>query len=133
MNRELTNVDLVRYAKKLGIKNFEGVFAKDRLPRTKLKDTCAVVNLQDFLAGSGTHWVCFYRNNFCSYYFDSFGLQPPHEVRNFLAPSRIITNQTIVQKAQEVLCGQYCLFVLLELSRGSNFFDIIFKITKGKR
>ena len=56
--KPLTNLDI----DKIMIKcvNYRGTFSKDMLPKPMNKNESAVVNLQDYFAGSRTHWVCFY-------------------------------------------------------------------------
>ena len=48
-------------------------------PRRVDDKECGVVNL-DLSKNSGTHGVCYYKNNDKDYYFDSFGLDPPIEL-----------------------------------------------------
>ena len=40
----LSNIDLDRYAQKLAIKNFRGVFMRDTLPRIAHQSECGIVN-----------------------------------------------------------------------------------------
>lgn len=130
MNRALTNVDLTKHAAKLGIDTFRGVYSKDLLPDRPRAKECGIVNLQDSEEGEGTHWTA-YRSNPgpCAFYFDSFGLRPPKEVTRYLKGKRIIFNRKRIQQPGEVLCGQYCLFVLFHLDKdGSNLFNIADKI-----
>ena len=44
---------------------------------------CGILNL-DVSKNNGTHWVCYYKNKDKSYYFDSFGLDPPLELQDYL-------------------------------------------------
>ena len=118
-------MDLVRYAKKLGIDSFRGVYNKDLLPAAVRARECGIVNLEDSRGGLGTHWTAYHKRGPCAYYFDSFGLQPPEEVRRYLGSGRLIVNQTGIQKPTEVLCGHYCLFTLFRLNKGDNFHDIV--------
>ena len=71
----------------------------------------------------GTHWVCWYKNN-DSFYLDSFGVQPPNELIEYLS-SPIFYNTEKIQPDGEVVCGHLCLYVLNRLSRGEGFQDII--------
>jgi hypothetical protein len=129
MKKALTNIDLTRYAKKLGIRTFRGVFSKDLLPRDRRGgEECGIINLQNSNVGGGTHWTAYFVRK-CSYYFDSFGLDPPIEMRNYLGP-RIIINQQKIQGADELLCGQYCLCLLYHLNKGVNFFDAVNNLTR---
>ena len=53
----MTNLELVKYAKKLKIPNFRGVFMRDELASMKpQKNETEIINL-DSTKGSGTHWV----------------------------------------------------------------------------
>ena len=55
----------------------------------KIKEKeCGIVNL-DFIENEGTHWVCYYKNKNNKYYFDSFGLDPPFELKNYLGKNCI--------------------------------------------
>ena len=44
---------------------------------------CGTLNL-DNTSGNGTHWVAWYRDNGKNYYFDSYGIQPPTELKRYL-------------------------------------------------
>jgi hypothetical protein len=56
---------------------------RDTLPNKVNKVECGILNL-DVSKNNGTHWVCYYKNKDTSYYFDSFGLDPPLELQNYL-------------------------------------------------
>ena len=91
----LTNEDIERIARKeLKLRDFRGIFSKDALPAEPLcRGESVVVNLQDFLAGGSTHWVCAFRDPALRAdeggvdYFDSFGLPPPDVVKVWLTRS----------------------------------------------
>ena len=58
-HRALSNFDLLKYAKKLKIPYFRGVYMRNALPkRGPLKRESAIVNL-DNKEGPGTHWVAY--------------------------------------------------------------------------
>ena len=57
--KPLSNFDLMEWIKRLGIKNFRGIYSRDGLPK-KIKKECGIINMDD-ITGPGTHWVC-YRN-----------------------------------------------------------------------
>lgn len=81
--KPLTNHDLEELVKELQIKKFRGIYMRDTLP-DKIKDReTGIVNL-DSTSGSGTHWVCYSKKSDTLYYFDSFGLDPPQEIINYL-------------------------------------------------
>ena len=124
-NKPLSNFDLEDAVKKLKISFFRGVFLLDTLPRKPNKKECGIVNF-DKSGGPGTHCVAWYKNGKTKIYFDSYGLQPPLEVSNYLGRS-IHYNTDQLQPRGEVFCGHLCLYVLKELSTGKRFRDIVNK------
>ena len=66
---------------------------RDDLPRRPLKRECGILNL-DGVSGRGTHWVCLYKNN-DTFYFDSFGVQPPNEPIEYFSSPILETQQQI--------------------------------------
>ena len=100
-------------------------FLLDTLPKKLNKKECGIVNF-DKSGGSGTHWVAWYKNGKNKIYFDSYGVQPPTEVVNYLGkPIRYNTDQ--IQPRGEVFCGHLCLYVLKELDEGRDFQSILNK------
>jgi len=75
-NRPLTNVELIDSAKKLHTPRF-------RYRKKPNKDECGILNLDDF-SGNGTHWILWHRKNSNNFYFDSYGIQPPLELQQYL-------------------------------------------------
>ena len=122
-NKPLSNFDLENAVKKLKIPYFRGVFLLDTLPRKPYKKECGIVNF-DKSGSSGTHWVAWYKNGKTKIYFDSYSVQPPLEVINYLG-SPIHYNIDQLQPAGEVFCGHLCLYVLKELSEGHQFQNIL--------
>lgn len=99
---------------------------RDGLPLKIQKRECGVVNL-DSGSGSGTHWVAYWKDGQEKIYFDSYGLDPPNEVANYLkCPIRAQTFQ--LQGPNDVICGHLCLQVLRELSVGKKFEEIILSL-----
>ena len=82
-NKPLNNFELEDAAKILKIPNFRGVFLLDTLPKKPNKKECGIVNF-DKSGAPGTHWVAWYKNGKTKIYFDSYGVQPPIEVINYL-------------------------------------------------
>ena len=82
-NKPLNNFELEDAVKKLKIPCFRGVFLLDTLPKKPSKKECGIVNF-DKSGGPGTHWVAWYKNGKNKIYFDSYGVQPPIEVINYL-------------------------------------------------
>jgi hypothetical protein len=68
---------------KLKIPHFRGVFCGNELPYKVNVDECGIINLDDS-RGMGTHWCCWLKRGRVKYYFDSFGLQPPNEIVQYL-------------------------------------------------
>lgn len=61
----MTNLELIKYAKKLKIPNFSGVFMRDELASMKpQKNETGIINL-DSTKGSGTHWVAYCKKKNC--------------------------------------------------------------------
>ena len=124
-NKSLNNFELEEAVKKLKIKCFRGVFLLDTLPKKTNNNECGIVNF-DKSGGLGTHWVAWHKNGKTKIYFDSYGVQPPIEVINYLGKS-IRYNTDQVQPVGEVFCGHLCLYVLKELSEGHQFQNILNK------
>ena len=99
---------------------------RNDLPRRPLKRESGILNLGD-TSTNGTHWVCWYKNNDNdndNFYFDSFVVQPPKELTEYLI-SPIYYNTERIQPDGEVVCGHLCLYTLCRLSRGERFQKII--------
>ena len=121
-DKPLSNVELEDVAKRLEISSFRGVFLLDLLPRKSNKKACDIVNF-DKRGGPGTHWVAWYKNGKTKIYFDSYGVQPPVEVVEYLG-SPIHYNTDQLQPAGEVFCGHLCLYVLKDLGMGHEFLSV---------
>ena len=124
-NKPLSNFELEDAAKKLKIPCFRGVFLLDTLPKKPSKNVCGIV-IFDKSGGPGTHWVAWYKNGKTKIYFDSYGVQPPTEVINYLG-KLIHYNTDQVQPVGQVFCGHLCLYVLKELSMGNEFQNVLNK------
>ena len=74
----------------LKIKNFKGVFMRDELTSQKAtSNECMIMNI-DSSANEGTHWTCLFIKNGVSYYFDSYGFEPPLEVLSYCKCRRTV-------------------------------------------
>ena len=122
-NKPLSNIELLEAARKLNIPNFRVVSLRDTLPKKPKKKECGILNLDD-TSGLGTHWVAWYKNGTEKNYFDSYGLQPPNELIDYLH-SPILYNTERVQPYDQVFCGHLCLYVLKQLGGGQHLQDII--------
>ena len=122
-NKPLSNFELEDAVKKLKIPYFRRVFLLDTLPKKPNKKECGIVNVNKS-GGPGTHWVALYKNGKNKICFDSYGVQPPIEVIQYLGkPIRYNTDH--VQPAGQVFCGHLCLYVLKELSTGHEFQKVL--------
>jgi hypothetical protein len=122
-NKPLTNFELEDAAKALAIHNFRGGSMRNTLPKKQKTNECGILNL-DATSGGGTHWVAWYKTGKTKLYFDSFGVQPPVEILEYLK-SPIHYNTEEIQPRDQVFCGHLCLYVLKHLSNGEGFQDII--------
>ena len=105
---------------------FTRVFLLDTLPRKPNKKECGMVNF-DKSGGPGTHWVAWYKNSKTKIYFNSYGIQPPIEVSEYLG-SPILYNTDQLHRAGHVFCGHLCLYVLKELGAGNEFQSVLNKL-----
>jgi hypothetical protein len=110
-------------------RNFRGVFAIDMLPKKIRKDESGIINFQPSNC-YGSHWVCYINKPYLRniLYFDSFGISPPEKIKKYLLSSgkNIAWNSTQLQMNSSVLCGHYCIYVIINVNRGKDFYDILY-------
>jgi len=113
------NIQLENLAKKMKI-NLVGVFSKDKLP-SRVRVGAYIINLQNYADGGGTHWTAF-NISFDKRvsYFDSFGLPPPTEVKDFVGQYPIMSNIRHIQDLKSDLCGFYALLFLKAIQTTKN-------------
>ena len=122
-NKPLSNFELEYAARRLEILSFRGVFLLDTIRKKK---ECGIVNF-DKSGGPSKHWVAWYKNGETKLYFDSYGMQPPIEVVEYLGrPVHYNTYQ--LQPAGQVFCCHLCLYVLKELGAGHDFQNVLNKL-----
>ena len=116
--KPLSNFDLMEWIKRLGIKNFRGIYSRDELPK-KIGKECGIINLDD-IQGPGTHWVCYRsggggiaspQNPPAAWsgvieYFDPFGLIMPNEVLDYFHTGPV---KPIVYSMDEIQNRSTCL------------------------
>ena len=138
-DRGLTNIDLYKYVRELGIDNFRGVFMRNSLPQKPYTKECGIVNFNTS-AESGSHWVCYVKNNEERIYFDSFGQVTLNEIQKYLKSKWeyrkekcvIQRNTDIVQHTNTHVCGHLCLFVLTSLVREHlSYQDVLNQLNDG--
>ena len=128
----LSNFDILKIAKHLEIPNFKGVFTRDQLPEKIGNRESGIVNFNTS-EEPGSHWVAYFRDGSKKIYFDSFGQVIPTEIQKYLKTKDeyrnnlpvIERNTDVVQEPNTVICGQFYLYVLDNLSKGVNFQEII--------
>ena len=110
LSRELTNAEIIKYAQKLKIPNFRGLFMRNALPENgPRKNESAIVNLND-KDGPGTHWVAYKKNGNNVIYFDIFGnLRSPGDLVKYLGIKKIKYNHERFQDFDTFICGHLCL------------------------
>lgn len=119
----------MHYVKKLGIKNFRGVFMSDTLPTKPKPMECGIVNF-DIDENMGTHWICYWKQYHKACVFDSFGTPIPPSLVKYLSGGGVsitymdCTTSDTLQTSFQVICGHLCLTVLKLFSDGYSYFTI---------
>ena len=122
-NKPLSHLEIIDAAKKLSLDGFRGVFFERHSSYQNKIKRMWFLNL-DASSGVGTHWVVWFKKGKDKFYCDSYGVQPPSELIDYLK-SPIFYNSERVQQNGEVFCGHLCLFVLTQLSLGNNLQTVI--------
>ena len=114
----LSNIDLSSLCKYYMLP-LVSVSMKDELPK-KVVDGNYFINLESSTQGSGSHWLFLAIHGKNSFYFDSFGVVPPTEVRTFVKrrrQSHLGFNNSIIQDLRSENCGYFCFALLMYLER----------------
>ena len=130
-----TNEQLIRLAKRFGIP-LNAVISKNHLYDMTPMKGGYIVNMEDSDEGSGSHWVAIWFDslNKIPLYFDSFGIDPPIAIIDFMKKvnDKCIFSSKEIQNINSGFCGQYCLFFLHQMSKNNgkvekkykNFIDL---------
>jgi hypothetical protein len=97
---------------------------RDELKGKPSKNECFILN-HDISSNNGTHWTCLFIKNSVAIYFDSFGFDPPLEIKEYCKGLDANCSTHKIQKPEEIICGHFCIFMLHKLSKGIEFFDIL--------
>lgn len=112
-NELTSNYDLEYLASKLNLKNFQ-VLNKEFSEKLLTKKHFNYVLNLDSEDGGGTHWVSLRRRNNDIYYQDSYGFEPPQQLRDQLdkinAEKTYLSHQ--IQPDESKRCGFYALLAL---------------------
>lgn len=92
--------------------HFKGVYSKDTIPFIRSEE-CVIINIQDSQRPDGTplpgtHWVAAGKHANESWYFDSFGLSVPENIKQKLS-GHIVHYPTEIQGPDSEMCGWYAL------------------------
>ena len=105
---------LLRLVKKYKVKNFRGVFCRDRLPKHPKMTECGIMNLDKY-KNPGTHWTAWFRNRNYVIYHDPIGnVSPPIELLHYFKNIDIFYNHEPTQHPNSVNCGHMCLKFLIK-------------------
>lgn len=112
-----------KYAKN----SFLGVFSIDMLPDIKSLPASGVINTDpSYLPGS--HWIAFYidHHNVCNF-FDSYGNHPKQYRLDlyFKKCTKLNYNNFKLQSVNSEVCGHYCIYFIIAMSRGYDLCSII--------
>ena len=106
-----TDQDLKNIAKKLKIKNYRGFFMRNQ-SMPPLRQGFYIFNLDDW-KNSGTHWTTALvtKKGQDNLYFDSFGFDPPTEIKKFLksAGDDVLYSTISLQDDKADSCGYWVL------------------------
>lgn len=99
---------------------------RDDLPGNLPKGHFLILNLDD-TTGGGTHWTALYNNGDMLYYFDSFGMPPPKEIKQKYK-KKIKFSTSHLQNIDAISCGSWCIWWVLHVANGKDFYDTIYKM-----
>ena len=92
------------------------------LPKRIGEDESVVINTQDYLDGSGTHWVCVVSqpDSNDAEYFDSFGVHSSDVVVGYMKTSGkgLVYGDNHIQDVDSIMCGYYVCYFILERAKG---------------
>jgi hypothetical protein len=115
---------------------YMGCFAADHIPTVFTRyPSCFVVN-EDTSTSRGSHWVCInVRSTARCDYFDSYAVHPAVDlIEKFLKQfEHVSRNKRPLQSGVSTVCGQYTVYVLIQLSKGLSLLGIVTGLLRRKR
>jgi len=128
----LSNFQINEYFSKN--KRFGGCYCKDELVDKKPGNKFWIINMQDSNDGNGSHWVLVYDcekgsrgSSKRSIYFDSYGISPPEEIKEFMRKSKkpLVYSDAQYQTLDSSNCGYYCIDTINRLEKGQSLESIL--------
>ena len=124
----ISNFELDKASKIMGLKNYKGTFSKDELPNP-MRPGKYIINMQDSKSPSGkslpgTHWFYADVGANRTTVIDAFGAVPPLEILE-RAPCPIDWNTKQVEDLNSDLCGFFCLYFAFQHDRGRSYSSIL--------
>ena len=116
-------IDTILYADCYTRPFYGGTWALDKIPESKNKTACYVINTAPSWH-PGTHWIAIFATPSKKEYFCSYGSSPQPELLPLLG-SHYTSNTEIIQDLRSDLCGQYCILYLLSKCRGYSLKEFI--------
>ena len=105
--------ELNKYAEKLKIQDFLGVFASDELSLLAKTDTGILIFNTDSSQSSGQHWIslCITKENIFNFDSLNFNFQFSNDISDFLVTfdKSLIINTIPIQTNNSIDCGKHCL------------------------
>ena len=121
---QLTNVDATLICRSYGI-DLKTIM-KNELPNNPALGFY-LVNLNS-TGQSGSHWtLLIIKKDYC-FWFDSFACPPANEIMSRLLPrfrGKIFFNNKIIQDLKSILCGYFCISLLIIINDKKKKFDML--------
>ena len=117
---------------------FCGVYAENNLPKTLNVYPCGLIANTDPKGKPGKHWVSFYfPSSQEGEFFDSYGHPPNFYSKHFVKflnrnAQNWIFNHKELQSIWSSVCGQYCIFYVLNRAHGVRMSTIVNVFSSNK-
>ena len=121
-NKPLSNHEIIDAAKKA--MDLEEYFWETLSLKKRKLNECGILNL-DSSSGDFVHCVMSFKKGKDTFYFDSYGVQPPSELIAYRTTPNFYNSERVQQNG-EVFCGHLCLFTLKQFSLGNNLQTVIY-------
>lgn len=83
LNEPFSNLQITHAVKILQMPHSHDLYCRNELPQVVHRMMSEIIN-SDQVTGTGTHWIPWYQDGDTKYYFDSYSIQPPTELINYL-------------------------------------------------